>query len=195
MTIIGITGGSGVGKTTALQVLHEMGATCIDCDAVYHKMLNNGGLMLDEIGTRFPDVVAEGKLDRAKLGQIVFRDARALADLNAITHGYVREELEWLLADIVRTGGNLVAVDAVALIESGLARRCTAVVGIIAPVELRAARIVARDSIATDDAMLRIRSQKPDSFYREHCDYILENNTDVTADFAEACRALFRGII
>ena len=195
MTILGITGGSGVGKTTALEVLREMGATCIDCDAIYHTMLDKGGRMLDEIGTRFPGVVVDGKLDRPKLGQIVFHNAQALSDLNAITHGYIRDEVEWILADTFRAGGSLVAVDAVALIESGLARGCTAVVGIIAPVALRTERIVMRDGITPDEAMIRIRGQKSDSFYREHCDYILENNTADSEAFAETCRALFRGLI
>jgi len=195
MTVIGLTGGSGAGKSTALQVLAEMGAHVIDCDQVYHELAAAGGPMLDQLDTRFPGVVVDGKLDRRALGQIVFHDPQALLDLNQITHGYVRDEVRRRMADWAAEGGAVAAIDAVALIESGIADWCTAVVGIIAPIEQRVERICRREGIDPKNSRARIMSQKPDSFFREHCDYTLDNQYPCVEEFTRACRALFQRII
>ena len=73
--ILGITGGTGCGKTTALQAIRELGGIIIDCDAVYHVLLQTDKKMLAAIEKRFPGTVVDGKLDRKKLGPIVFSDA------------------------------------------------------------------------------------------------------------------------
>ena len=93
MRIVGITGGTGCGKTTALTELERQGALVIDCDAVYHELLASNAAMLAEINARFPGTIENGALQRKKLGAVVFADAAALDDLNAITHRYVRAEL------------------------------------------------------------------------------------------------------
>jgi len=195
MTVIGLTGGSGAGKSTALHVLAEMGACIIDCDQVYHQLVALGGPMLDQLDTRFPGVVTNGTLDRRALGQIVFHDPQALLDLSTITHGYVRDEVRRHIADWAAEGGEVLAIDAVALIESGIADWCTAVVGIIAPAEQRVERICRREGIDPSAARVRIMSQKPDSFFQAHCDYILDNQYPCVEEFAQACRVLFQRII
>jgi len=195
MTVIGLTGGSGAGKSTALQILAEMGACTIDCDQVYHQLLAAGGPMLDQLADRFPGVVADGILDRWALGQIVFHDPQALLDLSAITHGYVRDEVQRRMADWAAAGVACVAIDAVALIESGIGDWCTAVVGVIAPVEQRVERICRREGIDPSVARVRILSQKPDSFFQAHCDHILDNQYPCAEEFAQACRVLFQRII
>ena len=86
--IFGITGGTGCGKTTALQAIRELGGIIIDCDAVYHVLLQTDKKMLAAIEKRFPGTVVDGVLDRKKLGPIVFSDDQALLDLNAITHNH-----------------------------------------------------------------------------------------------------------
>ena len=70
--ILGITGGSGCGKTTALQAAGDLGGLILDCDAVYHRLLACSPALLDAISSRFPGVVSDGRLDRKKLGRIVF---------------------------------------------------------------------------------------------------------------------------
>ena len=91
--IFGITGGTGCGKTTALQAIRELGGIIIDCDAVYHVLLQTDKKMLAAIEKRFPGTVIDGVLDRKKLGPIVFSDDQALLDLNAITHKAVKEKV------------------------------------------------------------------------------------------------------
>ena len=87
--IFGITGGTGCGKTTALQAIESLGGVVLDCDAIYHELLKNDPSLLTAIENRFPGVVEDGQLRRKKLGAIVFADPRALLDLNAITHAAV----------------------------------------------------------------------------------------------------------
>ena len=88
--IIGITGGSGCGKTTLLALIREMGGLVLDCDEIYHQLLLEDEALLAVIEARFPGTVIGGSLDRKKLGRIVFADPGALADLNRITHSAVR---------------------------------------------------------------------------------------------------------
>lgn len=142
MTIIGITGPSGGGKTSALRALSALGARIIDCDALYHELLISSTEMLREIDARFDGVVTDGVLDRKALGQVVFADPDALSDLNKITHRYVGLEIDRLLAQWKQEGAAVAAIDAIALIESGRADRCEIIVGVIAPPEIRIRRIM-----------------------------------------------------
>ena len=194
LTVIGLTGGSGVGKTTALQVLRDMGALPVDADGVYHRLLDKDAALLSELKARFPAAFEAGTLDRKALGRIVFSDPDELRDLNRITHKYVQAALRLDLEDWAMSGGETVAVDAVALIESGIWRRCDAVVGVLAPGEARIRRVVEREGVSEDYARLRLKAQRSDEFYRERCDYILENNGNLET-FLKKCRALFHEIL
>lgn len=187
MTVIGITGGTGCGKTTALQALRERGALLLDCDEIYHSLLNSGGELITEIEKRFPGVAPDGTLERKCLGEIVFRDEQALKDLNAITHRYITLEVQRQLEAWARQGGRLAAIDAVALIESGLGELCDTIVGVTAPREMRIARIMKREGISEAYAAARVDAQKPNEWFADHCDQILENRGTLE-EFQETCR-------
>ena len=194
MRVIGITGGTGCGKTTALNVLRDMGALVIDCDAVYHELLRTSGAMLSEIDARFPGTVEHGALQRKKLGAVVFGDAQALQDLNAITHRYVCVEVDRLLRDWARMGGTLAAIDAIALIESGLAQRCNMVIGVTAPREMRVERLMAREGISREYAEARIDAQKPNEWFEAHCGRVLENSGSLEA-FRTICNQVLQEVL
>lgn len=185
--IIGITGGTGCGKTTALQAIRELGGIIIDCDAVYHVLLQTDKKMLAAIEARFPGTVIDGKLDRSVLGPIVFSDDQALLDLNSITHKAVKEKVVHILG----IHPQLAAVDAIELFDGGLAELCDITVAITAPLEDRIRRLLERDGISYEHAALRIRAQKPESYFREKCDYVLENN-GTQEEFMAKCLAFFR---
>ena len=185
--IIGITGGTGCGKTTALEAIHTLGGIVIDCDKVYHELLRTDKAMLDALESRFPGTVTEGVLNRKKLGSIVFSDKEALLDLNAITHSAIREKVQKILGE----NPALAAVDAIELFDGGLAAVCDVTVAVIAPEADRVERLTVRDSITREQAIQRIRAQKPESYFREKCDYVLENNGTQEA-FREKCLAFFR---
>ena len=170
--ILGITGGTGCGKTTLLQEIEERGGLVLDCDAVYHELLTRDDNLLNAINDRFPGVVVDKKLERKKLGAIVFNDKQALLDLNAITHGAIRAEIVRRLAEKPA----LAAIDAIALFEGGLAELCDATVAVCAPFEIRVERLMQRDGISREYAQNRINAQKGESWFREMCGYTLYND-------------------
>ena len=184
--IIGITGGTGCGKTTALNVIRELGGIIIDCDAVYHVLLQTDKSLLSAIEHRFPGTVTNGVLERKKLGNIVFSCEEALKDLNKITHSAVKKKVEHILQ-----GHTFAAIDAIELFDGGLAQLCDVTVAITAPEDARIARLQARDGISREYALLRIRAQKDETYFREHCDYVLEN-TGSQEQFQEKCLAFFK---
>lgn len=184
--ILGITGGTGSGKTTLLKTAQALGFQVLDCDRIYHQLLETDPNLLKAIETRFPGSVQNGQLQRKKLGSVVFADPAALSDLNAITHGAIRQEVERRLKTCPNT-----AIDAVALFESGLAELCDMTVGVTAPAEQRLERLMARDGITHSYALSRINAQPEDDYYRQRCGFLLENDGD-EAQFQRKCLAFFR---
>ena len=185
--ILGITGGTGCGKTTLLSCIAEAGGVILDCDAIYHQLLETDDSLLSAIETRFPGTVENGVLQRKKLGALVFSDENALLDLNAITHGAVRAEVQKRLAGTPP----LAAIDAIALFEGGLAELCDCTVAVTAPVEDRVARLMARDGISESYARSRIAAQHDEGWFRAHCDRILENN-GTKEQFQQKCLAFLQ---
>lgn len=182
--IIGITGGTGCGKTTFLDLIAEYGGKVIDCDAVYHRLLQTDPHLLAQIENRFPDTVENGLLQRKKLGQIVFADENALKDLNRITHGAVKAEVIRLLTPTPE----LAAIDAIGLFEGELAELCQLTVAVTAPEEIRIRRLMQRDGISEEYARSRIAAQRPQEEFSALCQYTLENGSTPGA-FREKCLA------
>ena len=187
--IIGITGGTGCGKTTALNVIRNLGGYIIDCDAEYHRLLQHDRQMLAAIETRFPGVVKEGILDRKKLGCIVFADPAALKDLNRITHAAVKQAV---LRQLIPTP-ELVAIDAIGLFEGDLAELCNITVAVTAPMEDRVTRLMEREKITREYALKRIEAQPGNEEFSRRCDYTLENSGDLE-DFQAKCLDFFSGL-
>ena len=185
--ILGITGGTGCGKTTLLKEIQKLGGLVLDCDAIYHELLLSDGEMLSSIEARFPGVVEKGSLNRKKLGAIVFTDEQALLDLNAITHSAVKQEVLCRLEEKPA----LAAIDAIGLFEGGLAELCDVTVAVTAPTELRVQRLMQRDGISESYARSRIEAQHEALWFRERCDYTLVNDEEIDA-FATKCIAFLR---
>ena len=185
--VIGITGGTGCGKTTLLREIEKRGGLVLDCDAIYHALLKTDTALLDAIEARFPGTVEHGELQRKKLGAIVFSDENALADLNRITHGAVKQAVLCKLD----AAPKLAAIDAIGLFEGGLAELCDVTVAVTAPEEDRVRRLMARDGISGEYARSRIAAQHDDAWFREKCDYVLVNDGELDA-FATKCVAFLR---
>lgn len=190
--ILGITGGTGCGKTTLLNVIRDHGGLVLDCDDIYHSLLDTDTEMLRAIKARFPGSFEDGSLNRKKLGAIVFADPDALTALNKITHGAVKQEVIRQLA----VWDSLAAIDAIALFEGGLAELCDITIAVTAPLEDRVVRLMARDGISEEYARSRIAAQKSDGWFRQKCDFVLENNADPES-FTRKCIAFLfeKGII
>ena len=185
--IIGITGGTGSGKTTLLAELRNLGVEVLDCDAIYHHLLKTDTSLLADIENRFPGTVENGVLQRKKLGSIVFSDEKALQDLNIITHTAIHAEV---LRRLERKP-TLAAIDAIRLFESGLAGLCDVTVAVIAPADVRLQRLMERDGISADYAKSRIDAQPKDDWFREKCNFILENSGNIDI-FRSKCLAFFK---
>ena len=182
--VIGITGGTGCGKTTLLNLIAGLGGLILDCDAIYHELLLSDKEMLEAIDHRFPGVIENGALNRKKLGAIVFADENALLDLNRITHTAVKQEVLRRL----EAAPKIAAIDAIGLFEGGLAELCDVTVAVTAPEEARVQRLMLRDNISEDYARSRIRAQHREDWFRERCDHVLTNDGALDA-FATKCLA------
>ena len=134
---------------------------------------------------------SDGTLNRKKLGELVFENKERMEQLNEVIYRFIVPEVQRRLSG----GGELVAVDAINLIESGAEALCDRTVAVTAPAELRVRRIMARDGIDERYARMRISAQKSDEFYRGKCDYELSNTAETPEDFREIARDFFRRLI
>ena len=133
MKVLGITGGTGCGKTTLLHAAGRLGAYCIDCDELYHSLLESDVSLRAALRERFPSAFSGGHFDRKALGRLVFHDPQLLRALNTLTHSHVCAAVDRLLTQARESGYTLAAIDAIALFESGLDRRCDLTVAVTAP--------------------------------------------------------------
>lgn len=194
MRIIGITGPTGAGKTTALQVLEELGGAVIDCDAVYHELLLSDKALQQRLCQTFGDILDEkNQIDRKKLGAIVFHDPQKLALLNQITQEAVCARVRTLIAEYQAVPA--VAIDAIALLESSLRDLCDTTVAVIAPPETRVARIMAREGISESYAWSRVRAQKPDEYFVQRCAHVFVNDCASREEFADQVRGKLKELM
>ncbi len=184
--IFGITGLTGAGKTTLLREIEKSGGFVVDCDALYYEELAAKGELYRAVKEAFPAAFSrEGELDRGQLGRIVFENPGELEKLNEIIYTH------FLKTVVLKAAGcreNIVALDAINLLESGLARLCDRTVAVTAPEEMRLGRIMARDGIDRERAQKRMAAQKEETYYRLHCDAIMEN-TGSEREFADLAAA------
>ncbi len=194
MLIIGLTGPSGAGKGFVAACFSRYGIPSIDTDAVYHELLKPPSVCLDELTARFGQGILApgGTLDRAALAALVFAPdcETALNDLNRITHRHVLAEVRRTCATLSATGTPAVLVDAPQLFESGFDAECDRVLAVLAPRDLRLARIMARDGLDRDRAEARLHAQHADDFFRARADAVILNDGDAAAVDSEVRQLL-----
>ena len=190
--VIGITGNSGSGKTTATAILKRLcDAEVIDADKVVRELSVPGTKYLDAIKEKFGESVflEDGTLNRKALAEKIYNSKEDLEVLNGLTFKYVVEEIKFRIEE---SKSEIIVLDAPLLFESGLNENCTAVIGLTAPFELKVERIVKRDGISEETAYSRINIQAKDEFYLNKADVVIENdNQDELEDkLKEALRIL-----
>ncbi|MBQ3074578.1 MAG: dephospho-CoA kinase [Clostridia bacterium] len=177
MKILGICGSSGSGKSSVSEYFRELGFPVLDCDLIYHNLVDAPSDCLTEIGKNFGfDLIKSGKLDRKRLGEIVFTDPIKLKLLNEITHRHVIRCLEGRITRLSQEGFKACLIDAPMLFEARLDRRCDQVIAVIADRETKIRRICARDGIDRQSAEIRIDHQLPDAELIKRSDYVIENS-------------------
>ena len=173
--MLGVTGNIASGKSTVTGILAELGAIVIDSDLVYRELVAPGQPLLRRLTERFGDGIigAEGGLDRAALGKIVFSDPGALADLDRITHPAVIAEVDRRVDEI---DSGVVVLDAVKLVESGHAERCDAVWVVVTAAEVQVSRLTKRNRLTPEEARRRVAAQPPLAPKLERADLVIDNN-------------------
>ena len=196
MKVIGITGPTGAGKTTLLGEVERIGGAVIDCDRVYHALLEQDTALQNALEEAFgPLRDPGGSIDRKRLGSIVFADPKQLKRLNAIAGAATVDRTRALLEEYRRRGAWLVAIDAIALLESGLKELCDDTIAVVAPPEVRVRRIMAREGIPEEYAWARVRAQREDGFFLQGCGHALVNDCGSAGEFALKARELLRQLL
>lgn len=196
MTVLGITGPTGAGKTTLLREVEKLGGAVIDCDAVYHEMLERDIALQDKLENAFGPLRDEtGAIDRKKLGTVVFADAGQLERLNAIAWRVVVDRVRVLLAECEGQGRTLAAIDAIALLESPLKELCQLTVAVLALPEVRVERIMVREGISRDYAWARVKAQRPDGYFIRSCDHTLVNSCPTAEEFSRKAGAFLKEVL
>lgn len=182
MKVIGLTGGTGSGKSVVSKSLAAAGAVIVDADKIAHEIILKGEPAYMEIieyyGTGILD--DEKNIIRKKLGEIVFNDKEKLAFLNQCTHKYITAEVKRQIAAAKEEGkAAAIIVDAPLLLEAGLEKFCDLVWVVYAEPEVRAQRVMARDGITYELAKARIANQKSWEEYKQAADAVIDNSKDL----------------
>jgi len=172
---IGLTGNIATGKTTVGKMLVALGAELIDADRVTHEVIAPGGAAYDIVvatfGTRILD--REGRIDRPKLGSIVFQDPDALALLEDLIHPRVISEVGRRMAE---SESSVVVVEAIKLLESGMADDYDAIWVTTCPMEMQLARLMEHRGLSRDAAMQRIEAQPPQAEKIAQADLVIDTS-------------------
>jgi len=179
MTVIGVTGPSGAGKSLFCSYLEEYGALHLNCDKIYHSLVDSPSDCTRALETEFGASVIkpDGSLDRTALGAIVFAPgADGLRQkLNKITHAYVLSEVRRMVKE---STADFAVIDAPLLFEAGYEKECSLTVALLASPESRLARLCERDSRPVEALLARMAAAPADSFYSSRADITVINNGD-----------------
>lgn len=178
MLILGLTGKTGAGKSTVAAYLKEKGCFIIDGDLIAREIVLPGQPALGELCRRFGDDIlfADGSLDRKKLAAKAFSSPEATALLNSVTHPHIKKRFEQLIFQAEKDGFSVAVIDAAALLESDCKDLCEKIIVVCADEKVRLERILLRDRITKEQALLRIKGQKDDNYYLSQADAVINNS-------------------
>lgn len=171
--IIGLTGQSGAGKSTVRAVFEENGFSVIDCDGAAREIAAKRAFLY-EISERFGKRLLneDGSLNRAETAAMIYGDRTKYSEYCGIIFPYITY---YIMRKIENAAGD-VLLDAPTLFEAGIDALCTDIISVVAETSLCAERISRRDGISLEKANERLSSQHSVSFFKEHSDFVIENN-------------------
>jgi dephospho-CoA kinase len=178
MKVIGLTGGIGVGKSTVLAVLHDLGARVIEADEVGHQIYRRGTEGWRRVVERFGKGIlsADREIDRRHLGETVFADPKALADLNAAVHPLMHEEIRTRLKALEDHGPAAVVIDAALLLEAGWDDLVSEVWVVTASPEQASDRLQHQRGLSDAQVRQRMDAQASQEWKLQQADVVIENN-------------------
>jgi dephospho-CoA kinase len=184
LKVIGLTGGIGSGKSTVAQFFRELGATVIDADAITHQIFDLRPevipILLDKFGTEIIDPIT-GKIDRRRLGSLVFSNPSLRKELEALTHPLIREEINRRIGEARATNSALALIDAPLLVETNYYRAFEGLIVVKAEKEQQIQRILARDFLTHDEISDRLAAQLPLAEKIRVADWVIDNSSDLQA--------------
>jgi dephospho-CoA kinase len=177
MRVVGLTGGIGTGKSTVAAILRELGATVIDADEATRAVQERGSDGLRRLVAEFGEdiLTPAGDLDRARLGDLVFRDSEARRRLNGIVHPLVRQWMAERQREAMERGDPLVVMDIPLLFEARGAGAFDTVLLVYAPDELALRRLVELRGMSEEQARARIAAQLPIEEKRRLATHVIDN--------------------
>ncbi len=176
--IIGLTGPTGSGKTTAIEVAEQKGFLCIDCDKVAHNVTQNNKLCFTSLVNTFGEDIAEnGVLNRKKLAEKAFLNKENTLLLNQTVLPFIVGEILFIIEN---SKEDKILLDAPTLVESGLNEVCNCVISVLCDRKIRKNRIIKRDNLSEEAAEKRLNAGKDNAFYEKYSDYLIynENNSE-----------------
>lgn len=175
--IIGLTGQTGAGKSMVAEILKENGMFIINADIAAREVMRAGEPVLKELSKVFgKDILNEdGSLNRKLLASRAFSSPENTDKLNKITHPAITERVKNKISEAFKQGYETVVLDAPQLFESGEDKMCDKVVTVAAPIDVRLKRIMNRDNITEEEALLRINAQYPEEYYINKSDVVIRN--------------------
>lgn len=175
VTVIGLTGMSGAGKSAVCGIFKDKGFEIADCDLICREIVEKGKPCLSEIADKFgSEILTDNEeLNRSRLAQIIFSNADKRLALNGIMYPYVSYIV---IKSIMAAKHNYVVLDAPTLFESGINDICDIIVCVVASKSVLIRRITERDNISAELAEKRLNSQNPPEYYAERSDYAIVNN-------------------
>jgi dephospho-CoA kinase len=191
---VGLTGGIACGKSVVTRELGRLGAIILDADEIAHKLMEPGGAAHGLVVERFGEAILDerGSIDRRALGARVFADPRDRWALNSIVHPLVLREEERLLREIRLLGEHRVVItDAALIFETGGHKRFDRLVVVHCPPEVQLQRLMDRDGLSRDEALLRIQTQIPVEEKVKLADYTVETS-GTEEDTRQRTRDLYR---
>ena len=181
MVVIGLSGGSGSGKSTISTLFSRYNILPINTDEIYRNLTSSLTPCLVELANEFgEDIITDDlELDRARLREIVFTNKEKHKRLNEISHRHVLNSVREMISSASNLGLAGVIVDAPMLFESGFDKECNYLIAVTAPVDMRVKRIKERDGITETKALERIRHQIPDEELVKRVDFIIDNSSSI----------------
>jgi dephospho-CoA kinase len=175
--LIGLTGGVGSGKSTVAEMLRELGAVVVDADEASHAVYEPGTPGFEAVIAEFGDFyLSDGRIDRQRLGELVFKDAASRRRLNAIVHPLVREWMAARTAEAVERGAVVVIQDVPLLFENGLEPLYSSVVLVYVPEEMQLERLVQGRGFTPERARAVIGTQVPIEEKRRRAHVVIDNS-------------------
>ncbi len=176
--VLGLTGQTGAGKSSLKVVAEKHDYDVVDCDKIAREVTDRKGPALALLCEAFSESILnpDGTLNRAALAEVAFNSRENTEKLNKTVLPFIVREIS---ERIKLSARSKILLDAPTLFESGMNKICNKTVGVIAKKAIRKERIIARDNLTEEAAERRISAGKSDSFFKENCDFVIENNSSI----------------